>query len=56
MRKCYLEMFLGYASYAGRIGIGDVSFADSEELEKLDASEIHAGRLKCKGTNYAEEW
>ena len=29
--------------------------ADSEELEVLDASEMHVRRLKCKGGPHAEK-
>ena len=39
-------IFLGYALYAGRIWKGDV--ADIEELEEMDASELHARRLNAK--------
>ena len=41
-------MFLGYALYAGRISKGDVMVADIEELEEMDASELHARRLNAK--------
>ena len=44
VRKCYLE----YALYAERIWKGDILVADVEELENLDASEIHARRLNAK--------
>ena len=40
--------FLGYALHAGRIWRGDMLVADIEELEKMDASEIHAWRLNAK--------
>ena len=38
-------MFLGYALYAVRIWEGDITVADIEELEEMDASELHARRL-----------
>ena len=41
-------LFLGYALYAGGIWKGDVLVADLEELEKMDASGIHAKRLNAK--------
>ena len=37
-------LFLGYASYAGRIWKGYVLIADFEELETMDASEIYSKR------------
>ena len=40
--------FLGRALDAGRIWKGDILVADIEELEKMDASEIHAKRLNAK--------
>ena len=43
-----LEIFLGYLLIAGGIWKGDVLVADSEELEKLGASGIHASRLNAK--------
>ena len=41
-------MFLGYALHAGRIWKGDMLTADVEELEQMDASEIHAWRLNAR--------
>ena len=41
-------IFLGYALCAGGIWTGDILVADIEELENLDASEIHARRLNAK--------
>ena len=41
-------LFLGYALYAGGIWKGDVLVADLEELETMDASEIHSKRLDAK--------
>ena len=40
--------FLGRALHAGWIWKGDILVADVEELEKMDASEIHARRLYAK--------
>ena len=43
-------LFLGYVLYAGRIWKGDIMVADIEELEEMDASELHSRRLmqrKC---------
>ena len=40
--------FLGYVLYAVRIWKGDIMVADIEELEQMDASEIHARRLHAK--------
>ena len=40
--------FLGYVLYAGGIWKGDTMVADIEQLEKMDASEIHAKRLNAK--------
>ena len=40
--------FLGYALYAGGIRRGDIMVADIEELEEMDASELHARRLYAK--------
>ena len=41
-------IFLGYALYAGGIWKGDIMVADIEELEEMDASELHARRLNAK--------
>ena len=38
-------IFLGCALYAGWIWNGDIMVADIEELEEMDASELHARRL-----------
>ena len=46
--KDFLGIFLGYVLYAMRILKGDTPAADTEKLEKMDASEIHAGRLNAK--------
>ena len=41
-------LFLGHALHAGRIWKGDILVADIKELERMDAMEIHAGRLNAK--------
>ena len=41
-------IFLGHALHAGGIWKGDIQVADFEELEQMDASEIHARRLDAK--------
>ena len=40
--------FLGYALYAGWIWKGYIVVADIEEMEEMDASELHARRLNAK--------
>ena len=40
--KALPGIFLGYALYAARIWKGDIMVADTEELEEMDASELHA--------------
>ena len=49
-------IFLGYASHARGIWKRDILVADIEELEKMDASEIHAKKTRCKGSVDAHEW
>ena len=46
--KVLPSIFFGYALHAGRVWKGDVMIADIEELEEMDASEIHARRLIAK--------
>ena len=41
-------IFLGYAFHAGGMWKGDIMVADIEELEQMDASELHARRLNAK--------
>ena len=41
-------IFLQYVVSAWGIWTGDVMIADIEELEEMDASELHAGRLNAK--------
>ena len=42
-------IFLGYVVYVGGIWNGDIVIADIEELEEMDASELHDRRLDAKG-------
>ena len=42
------RVFLGYVLLAGGIWKGDILVADIEELEEMDASELHARRLNAK--------
>ena len=46
--KVLLGIILGYALYAVCIWKGDIMVADSEELENLDVSQIHARRLNAQ--------
>ena len=46
--KVFPGIFLGCALYAGGIWKGDIMVADIEELEEMDASELHARRLNAK--------
>ena len=45
-KKVLPGIFLGYALIVGEFG--DISVANIEELENLDAAEIHARRLNAK--------
>ena len=47
-KKVIPGLFLGYALYVVRIWKGDILVADIEELEEMDASELHARRLNAK--------
>ena len=38
-------IFLGYALYAGAIWKADIMVADIEELEEMDAAELHGRRF-----------
>ena len=48
-------LFLGYALYAVGIWKGDVLVADLEELETMDASEIHSKRLNAKEVIFPQQ-
>ena len=47
-KKVLPEIFLRYRLYAERIWKGDILVVDLEELEEMDALEIHANRLNAK--------
>ena len=47
-KKVLLSIFLGFVLYVGRMWKGDIMVADVEELEEMDASELHATRLNAK--------
>ena len=47
-KKVLPRMFLRYALCAGGIWKRDITVADTDELENLDVSEIHARRLNAK--------
>ena len=47
-KKVSPGLFLGYALYAGGIWKGDTVVADIEEMEEMDASELHARRLNAE--------
>ena len=42
------QVFSSFVLYAGGIWKGDIEVADIEELEQMDASELHARRLDAK--------
>ena len=54
-KKVLPGLFLGYALYAVRMWKGDVLFADLEELETMDASEIYSKRLNAKEVIFLKE-
>ena len=54
-KKVLLGLFLGCVLYVGRIWKGDVLFADLEELETMDASEIYSKRLNAKEVIFPKE-
>ena len=47
-------LFLGYALYAGEFGRATKFFADIEELETMDASEIYSKRLNAKKVTFSQ--
>ena len=47
-KKVLPGIFLGYALPAGCIWNRDIMVADIEEMEEMDASELHARRLNAK--------
>ena len=54
-KKVLPGLFLGYALYAERSWKGDVLIADLEELETMDASEIHSKRLNAKEVIFTKD-
>ena len=48
-------IFSGYALNAVESGKETILVADIEELEQLDASEIHAMKAQCKGQSQVEQ-
>ena len=54
-KKVLPGLFLGYALYAGGIWKGDILVADIEELETMDASEIHSKRPNAKEVIFPKE-
>ena len=48
-------IFLGYALYVEESWKGDIFVADIEELENLDASEIHARKTQCERDDNTEK-
>ena len=55
-KQVLLGLFLDYVLYAGRIWKGDILVADLEELDEMDASDIHAKRLNAKRGGKAWKW
>ena len=51
-RKYYLDCSLETICTRGGIWKGDIMFADIEELETMDASEIYSKRLNAKEVKY----
>ena len=47
-KNVLLGIVTDYVLYAGGIWKGDITSVDIEELEKMNASEIHTGRLNAK--------
>ena len=54
-KKVSPGLFLRYALFAGRNWKGDIMVADIEELETMDASEIHSKRLNAKEVIFPKE-
>ena len=48
LEKILPGILLGYVFNAGGIWIGDIMIADIEDLEEMDASELHVRRLNAK--------
>ena len=54
-KKVLPGIFLGHALFARGSWKGDILVADIEELDMLDASDIHALRLNAKRGNNAKK-
>ena len=54
-KKVLPGLFFGYALYAEGIWKNDVLFADLEELETMDATEIYSKRLNAKEVIFPKE-
>ena len=50
--KVLPDVFLGYALYTGRIWKGDIVVGYIEELEEVDASELHARRKASENIHF----
>ena len=55
-RKFYLECSSDMHCLRVEFWKGDLLVADVEELENLDASEVHARGLSAKENHNAEKW
>ena len=54
--KVLPEIFLGHVLYAGEFGKETFWSQTFEELERMDAPEIHAGRLNAKEVFTPKKW
>ena len=54
-KKVLPGLFLGYALFAWEIWKGDLTVADIEELDTMDASEIHSKRLNAKEVTFPKQ-
>ena len=54
-KKVFPGLFLGYALYARGIWKSDIIFADIEELETMDESQIYSKRLNAKEAIFPKE-
>ena len=54
-KKVLPGLFLGYALYAEGIWKGDILVPDTEELERMNASEIYSKRLNAKEVIFPKE-
>ena len=56
VKKVLPGIFFGYILDSSRIWKGDILVVDLEELEEMDASEIHAKRLNAKEVTLPKKW